>query len=274
MTDVTSRTAFITGSANGIGLGIARAFAGAGAKLALVDIDAAALAQAKAELSKITEVETYLLDVSDRGAFGRVAADIEAKLGPVSLVVNNAGVAGVGRPAHKMSYELWDWGLGINLLGVINGVQTFLPALVERGQGGHIINTASGAGLVAGGISALYDTTKFAVVGLTESLRVELAPRGIGTTVVCPGPVATNIIEHTWRHRPQTGAPPSPEEEEALKARLRVSTEFLAKGAHPDEVGKMVLKGVQENRLYVHTDRIMFDAIQARTRELLAAMPA
>jgi NADP-dependent 3-hydroxy acid dehydrogenase YdfG len=156
MTDVAGRTAFITGGANGIGLGIARAFAAAGAKVALADIDAAALERAGAELGAVTQVATQVLDVRDREGWVRAADAVEAALGPVSLLFNNAGVAGHA-PAVKLTYELWDWSTGINLHGVINGVQTFLPRMVERGAGGHIVNTASGAGLCA--VAAASSTT-------------------------------------------------------------------------------------------------------------------
>ena len=168
MTDISGRTAFITGGANGIGLGIARAFARAGARLALVDIDAEALDQAEAELGGMTEVVTALLDVRDRAGFARAADTVEARLGPVSVLVNNAGVAG-GAPANRLTHALWDWGMGINLGGVINGIQTFLPRISERGRGGHIVSTASGAGLYAGAGNALYCTAKFAVVGMSVS---------------------------------------------------------------------------------------------------------
>ena len=272
MTDVKLRTAFITGGANGIGLGIARAFAGAGAKLALADIDPDALDAAKAELSEITMVETYVLDVRDRNEFALVANDISTKLGPVSLVVNNAGVAG-GAPAHKLTHELWDWGLGINLNGVVNGVQAFLPGMVERGDGGHIINTASGAGLVASSGGLLYHTAKFAVVGMTEALRIELAPLGIGATVLCPGPVATDIVRRTRKQQPHAGKPLSADQELAAEARVSMMTQILAQGVKPDDVGRMVLDGVRANRLYVHTDRMMLEGIKARTKELLDAMP-
>ncbi len=130
--------ASITGGANGIGLGIARAFAGAGAKLALVDLEEGALAAAKEELSAVTQVETFVLDVRDRAAFAPIADQVEARLGPVSLVVNNAGVAG-GAAAHKMTYALWDWGMGVNLDGVISGVQTFLPRWPSRAAVGRIV---------------------------------------------------------------------------------------------------------------------------------------
>ncbi len=274
MTDVAGRTAFITGGANGIGLGIARAFAGAGAKLVLVDLDAEALGRAKAELSTQTPTEIFELDVRDRDAYARVADAAEAALGPVSLLVNNAGVAGAA-PAVKMTYELWDWGMGINLGGVINGVQTFLPRMAERGGGGQIVNTASGAGLVAAGSGVLYHTAKFGVVGLTEALRTELEPLGIGCTVLCPGPVATDIIERTRRAQPRRDEPlPAGAERDSGEGRMRRMTDWLANGVPPDAVGQMVLAAVSENRLYIHTDRVMYAGIKARTRALLAAMPA
>jgi len=274
MTDVGGRTAFITGGANGIGLGIARAFAGAGAKLVLVDLDAEALGRAKAELSARTPTQTYELDVRDREAYAHVADAAEAALGPVSLLCNNAGVAG-GAAATKMTYELWDWGMGINLQGVINGVQTFLPRMAERGGGGQIVNTASGAGLATGGSGVLYHTAKFAGVGLTEALHDELAPQGIGCTVLCPGPVATDIIERTRRLQPRRDEPLAPAaERQSGEDRMRRMTNWLASGVAPDAVGQMVLKAVEENRLYIHTDRVMYAAIEARTRALLDAMPA
>ncbi len=274
MTNVSGRTAFITGGANGIGLGIARAFAKAGAKLALIDQDTEALARAKAELAATTEVETVVLDVRDRAAFVDIADRIEARLGPVSLVANNAGVAG-GAPAPKLTYELWDWGLGINLEGVVNGVQTFLSRMVERGAGGHIINTASGAGLVGSNTSGvLYVTAKFAVVGMSEALHSELKPLGIGVTVLCPGPVATDIIARTRRLQPSVVKSMSAEQRERAIARSAVMTKLLADGVQPDAVGAMVLDAVQNDRLYLLTDRSMEPWINQRTAALLAGMPA
>jgi NAD(P)-dependent dehydrogenase (short-subunit alcohol dehydrogenase family) len=222
------------------------------------------------ELSALTPTEVYQLDVRDREAFARVADAAEAALGPVSLLCNNAGVAG-GAAATKMTYELWDWGMGVNLDGVINGVQTFLPRMAERGGGGQIVNTASGAGLVAVGAGVLYHTAKFAVVGMTEALRTELEPLGIGCTVLCPGPVATDIIARTRRlqPRPDGAADPGTGGDE----RTQRTTNWLASGVHPDAVGQMVLKAVQENRLYIHTDRVVYAGIEARTRALLDAMP-
>jgi NAD(P)-dependent dehydrogenase (short-subunit alcohol dehydrogenase family) len=268
MDDIAGRTAFISGGANGIGLGIARAFARAGAKLALADVDAAALAAAEAEIAGQTDVATFALDVRDRDAFARVADEIETRLGPVSLLFNNAGIALV-IPVDHMSFEAWDYALGVNLGGVVNGLQTFLPRMLARSRelkGGHVVNTASGAGLAAPGSGFLYHTAKFAVVGLSESLRSELEGAGIGISVLCPGPVATRILHHTARMQPAS-AP-------RLDAPTLAAVDaVLGCGESPDTVGEMVLRAVRTNALYIHTDRVMELAIQTRTQALLDALP-
>lgn len=273
MTDVNGRTAFITGGANGIGLGIARSLARAGVKLALVDLDTEALACAKAELEQITPVETFRLDVRDRAAYATIAAAVEQALGPVSLLFNNAGVAG-GAPAAKLTYDLWDWGIGINLHGVINGIQAFLPGMVARGQGGHIVNTASGAGLAATSSGVLYSTAKFGVVGMSEALNAELGAAGIGVSVLCPGPVATGIIQRSSEALPREGLVLTDEQKRASAERIAMMTVALQQGVGIDDVGEMVLKAIRENSLYIHTDRTMVERIQARTQALLEAMPA
>lgn len=270
MDQFNGKVAFITGGARGIGLGIARAFAKAGVKLALVDIDEGALAKAKSELAAVTAVETFVLDVRDRDAYVRVADETEARLGPVSILCNNAGVAG-DQHVTRMTYEHWDWVLGINLNGVINGIQTFLPRMLKRGGGAHIVNTASGAGLVATPNVLLYATSKFAVVGLSESLRLALEPYQIGVSVLCPGPVNTEIISNTRATQP---AFRSKEEEKAMDAALEPARAFLAMGVDPNDVGEMVLAAVKANRLYIHTDRMVKGLIEARTKALLDAMPA
>lgn len=267
MTNIADRAAFITGGANGIGLGIARALAREGARIALVDLDAAALGRAYEELSETTDVFTAMLDVRDREAYASVADEAEARLGPVSILVNNAGVAG-GAAAHELTPALWDWGMGINLGGVINGIQAFLPRIVARGLGGHIVNTASGAGLVATG-GVLYCTAKFAVVGMSEALALELEPQGIGVTVLCPGPVATDIVTRTQEIRPEGVAPLTAEQ----RARLQEATAYLAGGVQPDAVGEMVRNAIRDHRLHVHTDRAVAGMIEARCKALLDAMP-
>jgi NAD(P)-dependent dehydrogenase (short-subunit alcohol dehydrogenase family) len=269
MDRIDGKVAFITGGARGIGLGIARAFARAGAKLALADIDQASLAAAKSELSDVTQVETFVLDVRDRSAYARVADETESRLGSVSILCNNAGVAG-SQHVTRLTYEYWDWVIGINLNGVINGVQTFLPRMLKRGGGGHIINTASGAGLVATSSGLLYTTSKFAVVGLSESLRLELQPFKIGVSVLCPGPVNTQIISNTNDTRPTSL---TVEETKMWEAATTQAKAFLAAGVDPNEVGEMVLAAVKSDRLYIHTDRIVGGLIEARAKALLDAMP-
>ena len=242
-------------------------------KLALADIDEAALATAKSELSKVTPkvtaVETFILDVRDRSAYARVADQTEARLGPVSILCNNAGVAG-DQHVTRMTYEYWDWVLGINLNGVINGIQTFLPRMLKRGGGAHIVNTASGAGLVATPGVLLYATSKFAVVGLSESLRLALEPYQIGVSVLCPGPVNTQIISNTRATQPEFA---SAEEAKAWEAGLAPAKAMLAAGVDPNDVGEMVLAAVKANRLYIHTDRMVKGLIEARSKALLDAFP-
>jgi NAD(P)-dependent dehydrogenase (short-subunit alcohol dehydrogenase family) len=266
MERVEGMTAFITGGARGIGLGIGRAFARAGMRLAIADIDLDSLAVANSELARLTAVETFNLDVRDRAASARVADEAEARLGPVSILCNNAGVAAATRP----TYEFWDWMLGINLNGVINGIQTFLPRMIERGAVGHIVNTASGAGLVAEGGGVMYSTSKFAVVGLSEALRLELEPKRIGVSVLCPGPVATKIVSNSRFTQP---AAQNAEEANTWEAITDHVTAYLATGVAPDQVGEMVLAGVKANRLYILTDRVMEKYIEARTKALLDALP-
>src|SRR5690606_5092271 len=144
----------------------------------------------------------------------------------------------------------------INLIGVINGVQTFLRRMVERRQGGHIVNTSSGAGLAATtGSGVLYCTAKYGVVGMSEALNFELKSSGIGISVLCPGPVATNIMHRSHSVAPK-GAVQLSEEHEKRRADIREQiNQALQQGTSIDDVGQMVLKGVQENQLYIYTDR-------------------
>lgn len=272
MTAVDGRTAFITGGGNGIGLGIARVLARAGVKLALADRDSEALARAQAELGAITQVTTHELDVRDREAFAAAADTAERALGPVSLLFNNAGVLVTEAPA-KLNYDLWDFAIGVNLHGVINGIQTFVPRMIARREGGHIVNTSSGSGLVAGYSGTLYSTAKFAVVGMSESLRTELESSGIGVSVLCPGPVATQIVHRSMEEAPKGAVELSPEQEHRRWTLRETISQSLQQSTDPDAVGEMVLKAICENSLYIHTDRTMEAGIIARTEALLRAMP-
>lgn len=258
-------TAFITGGAQGIGLGTARALASRGVRLALADIDVEALERAKAELAGITPTETIELDVRDRDAFAEAADKIEALFGPVDLLFNNAGIAS-GAPIAKAQYEDWDLAIGINLNGVYNGIQTFVPRMIERGNGGYIVNTASGAGLVASA-NFQYSTTKFAVVGLSESLRQTLAPHRIGVSVLCPGPVDTNIIKRTAdvSNKNLTGPPKRTGQGDAEA--------FLKAGTSIDTVGEQVVAGIEAEAMWIHTDSMMHPYVTMRMEALLASIP-
>jgi NAD(P)-dependent dehydrogenase (short-subunit alcohol dehydrogenase family) len=263
--DVSGRTMLVTGGAQGIGFGIARAFARAGARIALADIDEERLAAAGRELAAVTDVGTHVLDVRDRDAFADVVEAVEDRLGPIAVLCNNAGIGGVGM-ATALTYAEWDRVLGINLGGVVNGVQTVLPRMLARGGPGHIVNVASAAGLFAGG-SITYATSKFAVVGLTEALHhdPDLRRHRIGVTVVCPGLVRTQIVDHSIR---AAGL------DRDSDPRIAAGEEMLQRyGLSPDVVGERVLDGVRQDRLYVHTDRMMAGLIEERTREILAALP-
>lgn len=269
MHQLTGRTAFVTGGGQGIGLSIGRALADEGVNVVLADIDADALEAGRAELGGRDDVATYTLDVRDRSRYAEVVADVEERIGPISILCNNAGVA-AGWPLRNVTYELWDWALGINLIGVINGIQAVLPRMRARGES-HIVNTASGAGLAFTNSGAVYHTTKYAVVGLSEALHAELGPQGIGVSVLCPGPVATNIIDNTNRARPPLGpgGPPDPVDrltDEELKA-------SMARSTPPAAVGPMVVAAIKAGQLYIHTDRYMAQLLVERNQAILDAMP-
>jgi NAD(P)-dependent dehydrogenase (short-subunit alcohol dehydrogenase family) len=266
--DIAGRVAFVTGGAQGIGLGIARALATAGAKVAIADVNEAALHDAEHELAATTPTLAVTLDVRDRDAYATAADEVEATLGSVSLLFNNAGVAGATTP-DRMSYHSWDWVIGVNLHGVYNGIQTFVPRMIARGERGYIVNTASGAGLVGGTSGFLYTTSKFGVVGLSEALHVELERHRIGVSVLCPGPVATGIIRNTAALTPVDEVRST-----AVQEALAAVTAWLANGTPPNAVGTMVLDAMRAGRLYIHTDDIMAELIKKRTELLLAALPS
>ncbi|MCP2168683.1 SDR family oxidoreductase [Goodfellowiella coeruleoviolacea] len=265
MRDWNGSVAFITGGGQGIGLGIARALGKRGVRLALADIDEKALRASKEELSEVTDVEVWRLDVRDREAFAPVADEVEAKLGPVDLLFNNAGIA----PALSVSsldYAKWDLVLGVNLSGVINGVQTFLPRMIARGEGGYVVNTASGAGLVTAGSNVLYTTSKFAVVGLSESLRLAAAEYGIDVSVLCPAYVDTDILKHT--ESVDAGLTVTLSDDE----RTKTEAAFKA-GVSIDAVGEKVIAGMETKAMWIHTDDWLRPYLTMRMEQLLNSVP-
>jgi NAD(P)-dependent dehydrogenase (short-subunit alcohol dehydrogenase family) len=209
MKQVEGKVAFITGGASGIGFGMAQVFLQSGMKVIIADILQERLDEAARVLAQSTNRDYHFIkvDVTDRAAMAAAAAEAERVFGKVHVLCNNAGVYG-NLPIETASYEDWDWVLGVNLGGVINGIVSFVPKMIAHGEGGHIVNTSSMAGLIplpSGG--GLYATSKFAVRGLTDSLRLALGAHNIGVSVLCPGMTRTRIME-AEKHRPAQGPAP------------------------------------------------------------------
>jgi len=264
---VAGRTAFVTGGASGIGLGLVRALLARGAHVAVADVDAAAVARATADLSSAGRVEGVVLDVRDRDQWRSARQAVEAALGPVSLLVNNAGVTGYD-PIVDTPPEHFDWIVGVNLTGVFNGVHCFGRAMIDRGAGGHIVNTASIAGLY--GSNALtvgaYAASKFGVVGLSERLRIELAPHGIGVSLLCPGLVSTSIGANAAKLRPGPAGVELTDNPAFAGLRSRVP----AAGLDPDRLGPFVVDAIEANRAYVIPHPHFAEQVEARHRALMA----
>ena len=273
MKDLTGKTAFITGGASGIGLAMARRFLQERMNVVIADIRQDHLESARAGLDAFASRTRFLrLDVTDRPAMAEAAAETERAFGRVHLLCNNAGI-GDGVRIDTATYEDWDWVLGVNLGGVINGVVAFLPRIKAHGEGGHILNTASMHSFIAlpawGG---LYSTSKFAVRGLSESLRLALAPYDIGVSVLCPGLVRTNIAEsHTLRplHLAPKRAPADPPHPTA-----QVEPPAAGSGMDPAEVAEHVLRGIRANAFYILSHTEHRPELEEQFAEVVAAIPA
>jgi NAD(P)-dependent dehydrogenase (short-subunit alcohol dehydrogenase family) len=261
MQPLAGRTAFVTGAASGIGLGIAAALAQAGVKVMLCDIEAAALGEAVAGLKATNaDVDGVLADVSLKVALQAAAEATLARFGDVHILVNNAGVGGGGRYG-SWSDAGWDWTIGVNLMATIWGIEIFGPLIERHGEGGHIVSTASMAGLISQASSA-YSVTKYGVVALSEGLRRELAPRGIGVSVLCPGLVATRIVDSARNlpERFQGAGQPSAGTPEQLDLMRGV----IAGGVDPAYVGELVREGIEQDWPYIFTDLQFEAAVDAR----------
>ena len=269
MQELSGKAAFVTGGASGIGFALGRAFAASGMKVMLADIEQGVLDNAVRRLGESgAEVRGVLCDVSERAAVERAAAQTFAAFGAVHVVCNNAGVGG-GGPIEQIPPADWDWTIGVNLMGVIHGIGVFLPHIKAHGEGGHIVNTASMAGMVSPPLSAPYNATKFAVVTLSETLAAELAGSAIGVSVLCPGWVDTRIMESA-RNRPARFGPPH-EPTAAARARAAEVAERLRTGMDPQEVAARVLAAIRDNDLYIFTHPEMRGAVEDRFRRILAA---
>jgi NAD(P)-dependent dehydrogenase (short-subunit alcohol dehydrogenase family) len=245
---VAGRTAFITGGGSGVGLGQAKVFAEAGCKIAIADIRQDHLDEAVAWFEQNGHaVMPVKLDITDPAAYAAAADAVEAKLGPVELLFNTAGVSVFG-PLLQATAEDWEWQMSVNVRGVINGVQTFVPRMIERKNGGHVVNTGSMSSFIALPRTGIYCATKMAIRGYTETLAAEVAEHGIGVSLLCPGPVNTNIHESVLSrpaHLQNTGYYGADPE---VFAHLKKVIEI---GMEPETLAQHVLKAVENNQLYI-----------------------
>ena len=267
MIELQGKTAVVTGAASGIGLGVARSLGSAGMAVVLADIQQEAVELAARQLRDTGIRATPLVvDVSDPDSVARAAVRVEQDFGAPHVLVNNAGVAFHGTALEDVSFEDWQWVLGVNLMGAINGVRSFLPMMKRQAGGGHIVNTASGSGFFIrpGRHQGPYAVTKYAVVAFSEALEQELAGSGIGVSVLCPGAVSTAIHE-SGLHRPERfGGPEQRADEAFLK-------DLTANGLSPDVVGEQVVRAIRENRFFVFTHASLRAPIEARHARILAA---
>jgi NAD(P)-dependent dehydrogenase (short-subunit alcohol dehydrogenase family) len=289
ITDVKGKVAYITGGSSGIGLGIARVFHEAGMKVVIGYLDEQHIGDAlKLFPANDPRVHAIKHDVMDRDGWERTADEIEKKWGGMHVLVNNAGV-GLQAPASTGTYKDWEWGLGVNLWGPINGVRTYVPRMLASKQGAQIVTTTSTSGILPGSGAGIYTVAKIAAVGLMEELRHELRATNIGTSCFIPGLTATNIgqsesyrpaslqndgppaVAPGAQPRPAPGAgAPRPPRPPAAPA----SSPILARPQDPMVVARLVLDGILNNDLFIVAQPEYHAGVEARCNALLESMVA
>jgi NAD(P)-dependent dehydrogenase (short-subunit alcohol dehydrogenase family) len=273
MEDLAGKVAFITGGASGLGLAMARIFGRAGMITVIADLRQDRMDESlKLLRSDGINASGVTLDVTDRAAYKVAADEVEATIGPVQLLCNNAGIGIMGRLAEA-TYKDWDWILGVNLGGVVNGLCTFLPRMRARGKECHVLATASAAGLVASENVGIYVGAKMAVVGIMEVLRAEVASDGIGVSVVCPHLMRTHIYEHASLRPPGFGNADVGQPASASAISQEMLEAMSAAGMDPLEVAEHTLEAVLENRLYVIPFPELRGIIHQRYEALVASIP-
>jgi len=271
MDQVAGKVAFITGAASGMGLGMARAFSQAGMKVVIADLKREAIDRAIGQFpAGNAGVAGVVLDVADREGYVRAADEAERTFGRIHVLVNNAGVGIIGS-LLEATYADWDWGLSVNLGGVVNGIQTVVPRIRAHGEGGHVVTTASMSGIFSASTAGIYTTAKYAVVGLMESLRTELEPLGIGVSAFCPGLVNTNIGD-TEAHRPAAFRESSYGKSAGERAGF-MREHIMPHGMPPIEVGERVLRGIQNNDMWILTHPEYKAGAQERFEAILESFP-
>ena len=274
MREFSGKVAVVTGAASGIGRGLVQRFVEEGMRVVLADVEASALDAAVQELRRDGfDVAGVVTDVASATAVEQLAREAVDRYGGVHVLCNNAGVwdpGGRSQPLWTFSLDDWTWMLGVNLWGVVHGIRTFAPIMLQQGEPGHIVNTASGAGLVVGG--GIYGATKHAVVSISESLYIQLRRQEtqVSASVLCPGPVQTRIAE-SERNRPAAlrATAASVQAPEHATARVR-ATERIQQGMAPQAVAQHVWEAIRDDRFYILPDPVVDAAVRARFERILA----
>ncbi len=262
MKDIQGKVAFITGAASGMGLGMARAFSAAGIKVMLGDIQKEPLDAAVTELQgQGRDVAGVVVDVTDRDSvFAAAQATIDT-FGKVHICVNNAGVGADGS-AEDTSEKNWRWTIDVNMWGVVWGLQAFMPLIKEHGEGGHVINTASMAGMFSWKNLSAYNASKYAVVAMSETAMAEHTEDNIGVSVLCPGVVNTNLGTSARNRGDDYGGSTDKKSEQMVA--------MLKKGLNPDVVGEQVLEAIIDDQPYIFTDPSLRSWVESRFQRILA----
>jgi NAD(P)-dependent dehydrogenase (short-subunit alcohol dehydrogenase family) len=268
--DISGKTAIVTGAASGIGLGIATALAEAGANVVMADIQKAAVEQAAHGLSGTNkQVLPVRIDVTQEQSVLDALAEAEARFGKLHIACNNAGVPMHGTRLIDVPAADWEFVMGVNIWGIIHGIRHFVPAILKHGEAGHVVNTASVAGFQnrRGTDQGPYSMTKYAALSLSEALEIELEGTNIGVSVLCPGPIATNIARGARNRPDHMGGPQIRASDEAtLAERLATS------GLDPMRVGERVVDAIRTKTFYAFVSAVPADVIRARHRRIEAAL--
>ncbi len=266
MKALAGKVALITGAGSGIGQGMARAFAAAGTTVIVADIDLDAAQACAREPALLATGSTALrLDVADRASWREATDRIRETHRRVHVICNNAGISYSRFPLAELSPVAWDRIMGVNVTGVFNGVHAFLDGLYDPAEGGHIVNTASILGFVSAPDLGAYVTSKFAVLGMSEVLRHELTPKGIGVSVLCPGFVSTQIAVNAMKYADASADP------QAFAAERAVAAEKFKSAMDPACVGVRVVEAVRRNTFFVFTHPEYRAVLEKRFEAVLAA---